>query len=239
MKKVKKAFLIIIVFIVSGCSADYNLLVTSNHKIKENLKLFMKNDQLPENVVNIKEYFKNQITSYSDVEEYQKYNFDYKIGKEVSYVQMDKWHTSFEEYQNSTIYGELFDDILIIENSEYITFETAGRYLYSNLFAEPEMADPDFIIDGINVKIRLHNKIIESNADNFDEKNNTLEWSITSKDETKSIYFKMSHEKRYDIILIDFILLNKKVLIPISLALVIIIGSGLYFYVVYKKNNSI
>lgn len=239
MKKLKKVVLIIIVFIVSGCSADYNLLVTSNQKIKENLKLFMENDQLPENVVSIKEYFNNQIDSYSDLDEYLGYNFDYKIGKKVSHVQVEKWHPTFESYQNSNIYNEVFENISIIENSEYITFETVGRYLYSNMFAEPEMVDPDYVMGDINVKIRLHNKIIESNADNFDEKNNTLEWSITSQDETKSIYFKMSHEKRYDIILIDFILLNKKVLIPISLALVIIIGSGLYFYVGYKKNNSI
>ncbi len=239
MKRLKKILLIIMLLTLSGCSADYNLIVTSNHKIKETVKLFMTSDELPEGKKNIKEHFDNQIKSYSDVDEFRGYGVTYKIAEDVSYIQLDKMHSSFADYQESAMYSNAFDDVFIHEDGEFVTFETVGRYLYSNLYAEPEMADPDFIMGDINVKIRLHNTVVENNADNFDEKNNTLEWKITSNDTEKSISFKVSQEKRYDIMIIDFFMLNKKIMIPIVSALVIGLSVGFYFYVRIRKNNSI
>ncbi len=239
MKKIKLALLLFLLFIVTGCSVDYNLIVTSNHKIRENVKLFVRNDQISKKTTNLKKYFKDQIASYENIGSYKKYKFDYKIGDEVSYVKLDAWHSSFGEYKKSIIYNNLFEDVFIFEEDDKITFKTVGKYFYSDVYADLESPDPDYYMGDINVKIRLHNKIIDSNADNYDEDTNTLEWTITDKDQTRSIFFEIGPEKRYDIILKDLILLNKKTIIVTSIIVLSVGSLGFYFYSRYKRNNAI
>ena len=237
MRKIKLGLLMFMVIILSGCTVDYNLIITSNQKLKENVKLFVNNDQLPATTKGKKEYFQNQIDSYKNIGGYKNYEFDYKIGEELSYIQLEAWHPSFDNYQNSIIYNNLFEKVFVLETDEYITFETVGKYFYNDLYATSESPDPDFYMGDINVKIRLHNKILDSNADKVDEKNNTLEWTITEQDKVKSIYFKTGHEKRYDIMLIDMFLLNKEPITITSLIILVVTSVGYYFYRKFQKNN--
>ena len=62
---------------------------------------------------------------------------------------------------------------MIIENDYYTVFKTVGDYNYDYFYGRvSEPIDPSKAssIKDVVVKIQLHNKLIESNADEVDEK---------------------------------------------------------------------
>lgn len=237
MKRRKFLILGLLIFIITGCSVDYDLVITSNHKVKEEIKLYVKNDQLIDDSNSVRGYLKKQIASYKNTNDYNYYDFSYKVGKDISYVQLKTWYPSMERYQDVSSYKTLFENINYLKQEKYTIVETYGKYFYSSIYGESP--DPEFVMGDINVKIRVHNKVIENNADKFDEKTNTLEWKITSNDLNKSIYFKLGKTKRYDIIVIDMFMLNKDVLMPLLGICVLIIIISYYWYRKISKNNEI
>ncbi len=239
MKRMKIIVVIMMLFFISGCSVDYDLIITSNHRIKEDIKFYMKNEQYIDEETSIKEIFKGQIDSYKRMPAYRDYQYNYKIGQDVSYIHLSTWYPTFSSFQNSVIYKNLFENILVLENDEFISFKTVGKYYYEYLYGEDASPDPNFYMGDIKVKIRLHNKVLESNADVVDGAKNTLEWNISRENNEKSIYFKLDHRKRYDIILIDMFLFNKSTFIIIGVTLLLIAIIGIYFYARYRNNDSI
>ena len=93
-------------------------------------------------------------------------------------------------------------------------------------------------IQKINIKIQFHNKVIQSNADIVDKKNNLYTWVITRSDHTKKISFQLSSQKRYDIILTEFLNQYKWLLLLIGgLLISLIIGYFIIKEQIKRKNR--
>ena len=239
MKKVKLLLILFISFTLTGCTVDYNLLVNDKKEVEEVIKIANSNEAILKNNESVNLYLSEQINVHKQIKLFDNYKFTKHVGKVSSYIVMERKYPSLKDYTGSPAFKNLFENATVIQNEEYTSFNTVGTYYYSNVYGEPEQPDPEFSMGDINVKIKFYNKIIDSNADKIDENNNTLEWNITSKDLEKYIYFKISNDKRYDIIVLDFIMRNKMTFI-ISLGLLISISLVvLLTHINFKKNNRI
>ena len=228
----KKMLILLFLMFVTGCNIDYNATIYHNKKIREECKFTEENAFILKYNEDISLFLNSKMDPYKQY--FDSYKFMKKINKDNSYVLMKKTNQNLDEFKTTTILNQLYEFIIIEENNNQFSFKFLN--LVDDVSNNP---DSNFYMDDIRIKIRLHNKVIESNADNIDEKKNTLEWVITQTDKEKNILFKLDHKKRYDIILIDMFLLNKDTIIPICVTLIIILSVLFYFYLRYKKNSSI
>ncbi len=212
----KKIMLLLILF-VTGCSIDYKATVYSNNKIKEQAKFIGKNELILKNNDSLELYLDSQIESYKNINLFSNYKFKKKIKENFSYVDASKTYRNLNQFKDFTLLNQLFENITIEQLNNKTIFRASKSLL--NLDDSP---DPTFFIEKINIKFRLHNEILESNADFFDISKNILEWNVDPNN-VEEIYFELGLNKKYDIILIDLISDNKITVGLLSLLLFIIL----------------
>ena len=125
--------------------------------------------------------------------------------------------------------------MLVTNENGIVTFKTIGKYYYENAFSD-NYDDPLFFINSITIKMKFYNNIIDSNADMVDKKNNVLIWNINSNNTEKTIYFKIGKDKRYDIIILDYVYRNQTNII-IGMSIIVIVLLTLIIQKKIKKNN--
>jgi hypothetical protein len=225
------------VFTITGCTIDYNLTINSDKQVEETTKIINSNEMILLHNESVNLFLTEQINTHKQIDIFRRYVFGKHLGKDSSYISIKRTYGTLKDYITSPTFNHLFENATITETEEYVSFQTTGEYYYNNVYGE--QSEPDFYVGDINIQIRFHNKIIDSNADEIDEKSNTLKWKITDKNLEKSIYFKVSNEKRYDIIVIDYIMKNQSTIIISLSILVVIMIISLYVYVNFRKNNTI
>ena len=110
--------------------------------------------------------------------------------------------------------------------------QTSG---YNSSFFISEI-DPTLNVEDITVNIRFHNKVVENNADKYDEKTNTYTWVLNADPASGNVMYSIDkNEKRYDIIFQDFINDNLFTIIASGVILV----SGLLIYLYFRNKNRV
>jgi len=153
MKKIKYIFLLIIIFLVSGCSVKYNLRI-NNGKVDETIVI---------------PYDKNYKGSYENVL--------YSIKPTKSYKLKIKDSSAFMEMKNETLtilktnyaYSHCFNTISVEEDDDYYYIGTSKGF---NCMTYSYMD-----IDNLEISFKTYNIVKENNADsNF---LGTYKWNIT------------------------------------------------------------
>jgi hypothetical protein len=210
--------------------------------VKENIKITIPNQLILSETKNIKSYLNDKIKSYKNISTYNNYKFDRRVLKNYSYVNASRYYDTLSDYAESPPVNNLFQNLMVVENEYYTIFQTVGEYYYDYLYgAESEGTSPlaDTAMKDVVVSIKLHNKIIETNADLRDEKANVYTWNLTPNDKLKSIYIKYSTEKRYDVIILSYIM-NNIVIVILGGAIIIALLVGLIILKTkYLSNNRI
>jgi len=234
MKNKIKLLLIIPILFLTGCSVNYNLRVDSNLNFKEEATILENNEILQIYNQNLKLVPKQKFSQYESVKSFEPYKLkkeifeDNKTGGVITANFNGK-----ESLENSILFKSLFSDLNINEYSNIISFQTIG---YNTSFFVPE-TDPNFFLEDIIVNIRFHNKVVENNADKYDEKTNTYTWVLTTEQDSGNIFFSLDkNQKRYDIIFKDFI--EDNLFAIISVLVIVVSGFLIYMYFV-RKNKSI
>lgn len=228
--------------LLSGCNAEYNLVIDDNNKVNEKVKVTIPNDLLLEEDESVGSVLDDSIDSYKHITKYKDYNFTKHVGKNNSYIIVSKDHKTLEEYSKSPLLKNVFQNLNIVENENYTIFKTVGEYYYDYLYgAESEgSGDPaETAMQNVEITIQLQNKLIECNADIKDEKNNVYTWKLEDNNKGKYIYIKYSHEKRYDIIIKSFIFKNILPVIAIATIIVILLSTFLIIGGKSMINNKI
>ena len=236
----KKIFILLFAFFLTGCSIDYNVLVDEKKRVEESITMFVSNEDIKQYNNSVEGYLTSKIYEYKNKDIYKPYQFARKIGKENSYVILTRKFKSLKEYSESPNLKNLFEFVIVEEDDSGTSLKTTGKYYKENIYSD--YVDTVALIENITIKYKFYNNIIESNADEFDEKNNILIWTIDINDNEKHLYFKIGNDKRYDIIMLDKLYKNvDKIIIVISTIGVVGIISliYLYFYKISKKNNEI
>lgn len=167
MKKVK-IILIIACFILTGCSAEYNL-EFSNDKIKEHIVANILDTDIPKQIANPISELDDQITPFIENEQYPfSNNDDIKYNKKVekksnaTTVTLD-YEYSHEEFKNSKAYSTCFAEKSFEETKKGYNLKFSGHFycLYG---------------DSVTINIKTNNEVISHNADKVS--GNTYTWVI-------------------------------------------------------------
>lgn len=170
----KKIMLLMILFLVTGCSANYNIEIYNN-TIKEDMEYF---DSIPSNwdsevqfgltyrelvtesvnypypIWNNTVVDENDTVKLEGVEYYQNslISDSYQLGQKLSYNKF-----TLENFQDSSIVKQCYKYFNIIEEGENIILSTSQNNMCFELYPN---------LDAITVKLKTNHKVVSSNASN-------------------------------------------------------------------------
>lgn len=232
----KLLILLISILIFTGCSVNYDIVITDKEQVNEKITVSIDNEYALKKASSVDEFLDYYSELYKSDKKYNK--FKTKKGKEESKFIVTNSYPNLEDFVNSNSFLTMFSDASIEKVGNYVTFKTSNNEYLKQLNSN-EFIDEEFYYDDFKINIKFYNKVVNSNADSIDEKNNIYTWDITKNNPKEYITFRFSNQKRYDIIIKDWIMVNLVPIIIIGSLLVVIAGVGIYISIVRKKNDRI
>ncbi len=230
MKKTKIILLTFVLVFLSACSIDYELLITDNHQFIENVDIKVARDFFPANdnvaskrIEEIIDDFRRQEPAYNN------YYVDYHIDSEYIFVTIKRDYNSFRHFRVSPLFQNAYRRV-IVEEEEFYSLTFNELILYER---EEKLNRPHDWQYGLQVTIRSHNTVHETNANKEDYFTNSFVWYFAYDEEPRDIEIIMEYSSRYDVIVWDFL---REYYLAI-LVIVVILGGGGFAYFYYLAAN--
>ena len=172
MKKLKMFLLLIIVFLVCGCSGTYNLKINNDLSVSEELNITLEDES--SNYDSINDLFIN-----NNIDEK-----DYRIVIENNdlNVTYNNKYDSIEDYLlNSFLYKQLFDNISY--NTDRKEFSLEASNIFNNNNSTLNFSNR---IKSLQIKVDTPLNVVEENSDSSTD--NSYIWSIDNKTKEKDLY---------------------------------------------------
>lgn len=233
----KKLILILCCFLLTGCTAKYDMTIDSKNKLHESFTFIADNSILKMDNYDLKESINQRIQGYKKAPELQSYKINYKIGKTTTTFHFKSPVLSVDQLNAFSIFKNAFEEVQVLKEGKNTIFQTVGEYYYYNIFGETNDAD-SYAIDA-EINITVHNKVLENNADKVDEKTNTYTWYLKSDQLEKSISIKYSNQKRYDVIFNYYLTEYLPFIVIGGIILLIALFGGLILYRKVRSTNEI
>ena len=227
--KIKCLILILITFLMCGCTASVNLEITDS-EVKENVEItFYQNAIYPKDV--IKTSFRNYIPIYEsdsiidaepdlpslDIIYYEKEETDLGNGYRFNY----KYDFDILDYNNARTIKEGFRSYNVSKENDIISLSTDDEGI---------LCFDDYpLLEEVRVNIKTDYFVLENNADSIN--GNTYTW-VFNKDSKKSINMSIDTTRDANYSVIDG-------LIPIVIIVAIILIIVLFLVFRNKNNNKI
>lgn len=228
--------------LLTGCTVNYKAAIYSSKRIVEQVEINITTERLSNDKKEAKNRFNEELNNLKQNPNFSGYSIKGKFNNRMSTIKLVKVYNSLSDYGNSLILKGMFENITVIENKEYFLFQTTGRYYHDNIYgadsegkSNPENAD----IANVSIKIQIANRVLENNADIKNNKNNTFTWNLKPDETVKSINFKYSHQKRFDVIINMFIVNNLMLFIVLASLFVFIILGLVYIIIKSSAENAI
>lgn len=230
MKKIKRIFIVLIMFLLCGCSVEYNLDIFSDNTIKESVVAEEKTNRMKINtgldetssVEYLYDMFKRE--GY-DTHIKTKTDGDNTISTVIGY------YDSIEKYSENFT-SDLFEKVDITTKDDIVTL---------NMNQTVQLTDDtssSLVYDSVTINIKLPFKVISNNADKV--KNDTYTWYVSKDEDLKniSISYDKSVNKNEKTVKIGNSSIRVKVkYIVISIIVILILSITLIVYRNNKKNN--
>ena len=213
--------LVIFVFILSGCSSEYNLEI-SNSKIKENIKVEILDADIPKEIPGIDVDLNDRITPFIQNDQHPIFNNEeIKYKKKVTKVgDLTKVNLSYtythDQFRNSNTFKTCFEKASFMKTRQGYDLDLSGSFycLYG---------------DSIKINIKTNNVVIGHNADKVS--GNVYTWTINDNNvKDVNIHFSISKKTKT----ITTILYVVAAIIFIALAVF-----AYRFYKQYKEKDSV
>lgn len=213
--RLRKILFLLILLLLSGCSVDYNLDISSEGVFKETIIGTISGEEYSNlGGTDVNPY--QDILNYStplieDNGYYDKEIIDVDGNKEYYFT-----YTFNNNYQDSSVINSCYDNVLFEENDEVYYIKLTGEFkcLYS---------------DKVTVNVYTEHNVYDHNADEINETGNIYTWTIDNKNDA-DIFMMVS---KYPEIILDekkpFMNSFKAVVFVILLILSVIV------YFLYKK----
>lgn len=226
MRYIKYILISLLLVLLTGCTATYNLDIDKDNNIKETVILKETYDVLFTYTTSPSEYVTSELDSVKNEGTYNSYDIKSYVEDNFGYGVGEKTYFNFENYKNnSIIISEMFEDISVYKEDSIVTIlmKPKDEFIYFE-----ENSEYSALLDKVDIKINLPFKVTQSNADNTNE--NEYTWTIKKDGSLKEIQISYDISK-----------LNTK---PISITTWIIIGMvgfllviSLYIYIRYKMSS--
>ena len=220
MKKVI-SMLVIFVFILTGCSTEYNLEI-SNKKVKENIKVEILDADIPKEVPGIDVELNDRITPFINNDQYPIFNntkvkYKKKVTKVGDLTTVTLKHTyTHDEFRNSNTFKTCFENASFKKTRKGYDLDLNGSFycLYG---------------DSIKIKIKTNNEVLSHNASEVS--GNVYTWVIND-DNVKNVDIKLSLSKKTKVV---------TSLLYVIASSIFLLGSifAYRFYKKYKEKDSV
>lgn len=215
MKKIKYILLILIIFILTGCSGNYNLTFNKDLTINEELNILIDN--------NDNTYEKTQDLFKKGEIDPDKYEI--MIDKDKVKIVYKETYSSFENYYlNSKLYRSLFENIEYEKDNTGMSINTNSRLKLNDKNNQNIINSYD--IDDFKINVSIPFNVTENNADSI--KDNTYTWDLNNSDTYKEINLK--YDYRND---------RTPSIVLISTIVIISVGIILYIIIYLSRNRRI
>lgn len=212
MKKIKYILLILIVFILTGCSGNYNLTFNKDLSINEELNILIDNSN-------------NAYERTLDLlkkAEIDPDKYEIMIDKDKVKIVYKETYTSFENYYlNSKLYRSLFENIEYEKDNTGMSINTKSRFKLNDKNNQSIINAYD--IDNFKINLSIPFNVTENNADSI--KDNTYTWDLNNSDTYKEINLKYDYR-------------NDRVPSIVLISTIVIISVGIILYIIiYLSRN--
>lgn len=212
MKKIKYILLILIVFILTGCSGNYNLTFNKDLSINEELNILIDNSN-------------NAYERTLDLlkkAEIDPDKYEIMIDKDKVKIVYKETYSSFENYYlNSKLYRSLFENIEYEKDNTGMSINTNSRFKLNDKNNQSIINAYD--IDNFKINLSIPFNVTENNADSI--KDNTYTWDLNNSDTYKDINLKYDYR-------------NDRVPSIVLISTIVIISAGIILYIIiYLSRN--
>lgn len=221
-----KLFLIILfsILFISGCTVEYNVNISKDEKVEEEIKIAIENDVYKEYYDSYIQYFDVMYNAWTEELNISGYEKIYASDDKKAYATFKKTYTSIEQYLNNDLKNKIFID------------ESDGRNI--NLKSNNNASlDPNFYIESSKFTIKTDYKLEKTNATKEDIVKGEYIWDFNNK-ELGDIKFTIVDEENK--IKEQFNGSNIFFISTIIIVIIIVVGLIiLYFFIRMKKVNKI
>lgn len=220
----KNIFLLLILFLLTGCSCRYDITINKDLTIDEEIIIYgtnrLYNAYYKTNKVDV---LKENLENY--LEELNENNYEYKLIEEGEpHIIITKKYQDIENYlNNSLFFNDYFDEISYNKEGNIVSIETMG-------FNPNEEDNPDrFYVEKLEVNIKNAYEINDSNSLIIDDNTNTYKYNLLEDSNDFKIFLSYDLSKRFNP--------HKKNLIYIVIAVLIIIITWVAMFFVNRKKK--
>lgn len=177
IKKIKLIIILMLVFLVSGCSVEYNFVINEDSSINEEIIASEKTDRL-ESMTRLKgeqacNYLYNMFKRNNDTS-----GVSCSEKNSITYGTARAIYTNIDEY-SSKFKNDIFEKVEVLKNEDEITLTATQK---EKLGGE---GGTTYIYNGIKINITVPFEVVENNADSVSK--NTYTWIIKEDKKVKNI----------------------------------------------------
>ena len=210
MKKIRIIVIVLLMFILSGCSGNYNLTFNEDLSLKEELDINIKNENN-----NYERTFYIFEKGNVDSDKYEIIADDNNV-----YIKYTENYDSFEDYLlNSNLYHMIFENIDYSKDNKGMILNTES-YLKLDDKVSNEIVN-SYDIDNLKINLKIPFSINKSNEDS--KNNDVLTWELNKNDTYKEINIDFSYRKASTLSIILIFLLGGSALLFVIFIVVNII----------------
>ncbi len=164
MKKIKIILLIIITFIISGCSVDSFVEMNYDGSVTENVKVLDDNSNFEVSSYDKKTQIEFALENYIGILDFKNYTYDTLVGKKQSGAKITKKYDNICDYFEDTAFNQyVYKSIKCEESNDYYEI-----YNYTNYIPYCEGCSDWPRLENVKFSIKLPIRAAESNADDVD-----------------------------------------------------------------------
>lgn len=188
----KKLLFILMIFVLTGCSATAKIIVSKDGKINENISIYNSKTNVPEHYSSYDAFLKD-IYEFNYVDELENYSIKNVIDEQIVGMEFSKEDDDFCKNMEKSLFNVFFDESYeCIEKDSYYELNAEGKYL---------ICDNDCYfdngVDSVVFELVLPSKAISSNA--FSVNGNSYKWEFNKGDIAQiNIKFKKYNTKNVD-----------------------------------------
>ena len=219
----KKIVLLFFIFIITGCSVKYDLIINEDLTITETASLTGTSEFFDNYYKTTKKnVLKSLLDIYQDILVENKYEYELKEDNAIPYVLVSKKYNNANEYtEESILFNDYFDDVKYSEDGNIKRIETIG-------FKPNELDNPDrFNVKLLIISIKCPYEVINHTAIDVDSSTNTFYYELDS--EHDKILIEYDTSQRFNP--------NKDLVRTIIICILVIIAAWITVVYLNKKNN--
>lgn len=172
----KYLLLIVVVFMLSGCTVNYDLEINSDLTVEESI-VVLNHASYFEVVGSVKDVYKNTVDLGMHNTNYITYDYISNSANDLYGVSINKTYSSLDDFkENASSLKELYDDIEITQNGTIVIINSIGEFNIERISINTE--DEIRIPENCYFSIKLPFVVTYNNADKVDSLNNIYYWYI-------------------------------------------------------------